>query len=324
LLGKPYSLGMEDEHDTAKFCDKASKKMGDPFKILALESVGAGGGDGGGESALGGIFSFFTKGMSGYFCGSYDPSVVTDAITGQIGDGCSNTSVLADYKDTKKHPHNKGESDEDVCKRELKDKSNPPDKHNAGYRAGGKGGGGGGSNELAFADVWAPFANGNMFSQTWGVVRAKPDHAAIDKGVAIAGSFGGDSTVVDNDEKTVFAQAEMYFDCQDDWDTCFPTAAWTMNWRGRLRRVRSPLDMAATSIEQTISNAFSQVLEQPPVTKILGSTPLASFFNDPGGSLLPSTLTDPIEQMRGDIAQQGGEAAQWVKDQGQNRASLIH
>jgi hypothetical protein len=97
-----------------------------------------------------------------------------------------------------------------------------------------------------------------------------------------------------------------------------------MNWRARLRRVHSPLELAATSVEKAVGDTFKQVIEADPVKKVIGGAPFAQYFEDPAGKLLPASFMDPLEELRSEVAEQGGDAAQWVTEQGRDRASLIH
>jgi hypothetical protein len=323
LMGKPYSLGAEESDDLDTFCKKASKKQGDVFKLLAMEALGLdGASDAGSSSKFSGLFDFLTSGMSGYFCGNFDPSAVTDLVSSQINDNCKKSEVSSKYDSKKK----KGESAEDACKRELQAQSDADVAANGGGDSGNRAGyrKGGSADAVMWADVWGPLANGNMFAQTWGLVKAERDHSEVDRLINIAGSFGGGTSEINDDDATVFAQSEVYQDCADDWDACLPTAAWTMNWRARLRRVHSPLDLAATTVERTVSEAFRQVLDQDPVRKVIGGAPFAQYFEDPAGSLLPASIMDPLEDMRNEVAEQGGDAAKWVTEQGRDRASIIH
>ena len=88
--------------------------------------------------------------------------------------------------------------------------------------------------------------------------------------------------------------------------------------------MHSPLDLAATTVEKTVSEAFRQVLDQDPVRKVIGGAPFAQYFEDPAGQLLPASIMDPLEEMRNEVAEQGGDAAKWVTEQGRDRASIIH
>lgn len=321
LLGKPYSLNAQESDDLDTFCGKAGEKMADPFKILAFEAIGLdGASDAGNGNFWGGLFKHLTKGMSGMFCGAFGAGGAADIIKDQISSTCKEKGAQDQYKDKKK----KNESAQEACERILTEQQQDADetgfgsgKTRSGYRAGA-------TNDIAWADVFGPFANGNMFGQTWAIVRAEKDSGRIDDLINVAASFGGGTSTIDNSDATVFAQAEMFFDCDEDWDACYENASWTMNWRARLRRVRGPLELASTGLEHKLSAQFTDILNAPPVQKVINGTPLAEFFSTASGSLLPASLKDPLEEMRDEVAAQGGEAAQWVVEQGPDRATIIH
>jgi hypothetical protein len=165
-----------------------------------------------------------------------------------------------------------------------------------------------------------------VFTQTWSIVRAKRDDDGINKGIEIAASFGGGTSTPTNDDdtNTTLAQAEIYFDTENDWDSAVDVAMWTMNWRARLRRVHSPLEMALAPIEQSITRMFTDVFNQDPVQKVLSGTPVAQFFEDSEVSLIPAKVSDALENLRQETADQGGGAAKWVSEQGFDRAPIIH
>ncbi len=323
LMGKPFSLMVEESSDIDTFCGKANRKMGDVFSLIAKEASDMDeAGDVGSSDTFGGLFSSLTA-DTGIFCGESDPNLVDNLVSSQVGDACDNAGVVKMYTGKKK----KGETAEEACQRELSAASEQARAENGDRRGGRKWkSSASGDRDLAWADVWGPMANGNMFGQTWSLVRAERDHSQIDAAIEVAGSFGrSTSPVADNDDgATVFAQSEMFFDCDSDWDVCQTTAAFTLNWRARLRRVHSPLEFATTHIEKAVSQKFAQIVDAPPIQKVVGRVPLAQFFDTQTGSLVLSSLKAPIEALRSEAAAQGSGAAQWVKAQSADRVSIIH
>jgi hypothetical protein len=356
LMGIPFSLPAEESLDENKFCDKAAKKMGDPILMVVKEMVGIGADTGGGSGFFSKIFGFLVGGSSP-LCGGINVSGTSGGAANDIAkkhykDACEQryTSECDNKEPPKTDPATNQPLEAfkcdggkkkavDRCVKDMEKKGGKPKSGfrsaevemaqdqgraevEAGFRAGAKSRYG----EIAWADVWGPMANGTVFTQTWALVRAERDNEGINKGIEIAASFGGGSSsaVDDDDTNTTIAQAEIYFDTDKDWDGAVDVAMWTMNWRARLRRVHSPLEMALGPIEQAISGIVKDVFNADPVKKIVGGSNLAKFFEDADVSLIPSSVSDPLETLREETASQGGGAAQWVSDQGFDRAPIIH
>jgi len=352
LLGIPLSLPMEASNDVDLLCAKSGKMMGDNVtyaaEILLRQLLGAAGsGDsqdkqkvqGGGSSALGTALEYVSDGMGDLLCGSLDSAAgkAQEFLDAQVKEVCGDPTRLAEYEKTKKE----GESSGEACERETRaqaeagpsaDPAKPDAQSGDGKPTATKPTPGGAAPqagklpELQFAQTWGALANGNMFGQSWSVVRATAEHSTIDQLIGIAASFESTTTTVSEIDEgiTLFAQSEMFFDCEDDWDSCYPNSAWQLNWRARMRRVRSPLDLAASNLENSVLGVFNQLFSQPPVQRAMGALPLLDLFSQASGSLVPDQLRTATEELRGQVAQQGGDAARWVVEQGLERASFIH
>jgi hypothetical protein len=113
------------------------------------------------------------------------------------------------------------------------------------------------SSDVRWTRVWYYTGNGDLFMQSWGIVGPKTgEHEKIDKYVGIANSFGGTAEETEIQEDNVYAAAEMFFDCGEDWQKCRESAPWTMSWRARLRRVHDPIEYAASTAERVIIEKF--------------------------------------------------------------------
>jgi hypothetical protein len=323
LLGLPLSLPMEQSDDVTVLCGKAGQMMGNAafaVQLMVREVFGGGTGSvasGGGDQGLGTVLGMLTEGMAPLLCGDFtSPGAAQDLIDRQAGEACKNPQATKKYEADKRADETPQASCERNMKKEARDK-----------QAQNQGGSGRRKEDAAyFADIWGPLANGNMFAQSWAVVSASQDHAAIDRLIGLAGRLGGEATTTSNlsEQATMFAQSEMFFDCSADWDGCIDTAAWQLNWRARMRRVRSPLDLASTSIEEGITRVFDQVFQQEPVQRFMAALPLADIFAQASGSLVSDQVHTATEDLRSQVAQQGGAAARWVIEQGPARTSFIH
>ncbi|HKU44534.1 MAG TPA: hypothetical protein VJR89_40515 [Polyangiales bacterium] len=338
LLGAVFSLPMERSEDLNVLCPRGTEMLSNGADLvvstLLRELLGAdvdgGAGAAGGApnpGLIGQALRFVTDQLpqSG-LCGDF-AAMGDEFIEQQLDNACAEeTQQQAKYDPLKKS----GESWQDACRRLVKVDLESKQKSVADQqRANAKNRGA--SEPPAFAEIWGPLANGNLFAQSWSVANVEQDHSAIDRLVALAGAFGGVGGASGADTSgsaLLLAQAEMFFDCEGDWDdSCYPNAAWTLNWRARLRRLHSPLDVAEAAAERAASRRFREILDAEPLRPLLAALPggeLAELFAPAAGGLLPESLRRDTEALRGQIAERGGRAARWVLEQGADRASFIH
>lgn len=97
-----------------------------------------------------------------------------------------------------------------------------------------------------FYIVYAGASNGNMWFQTYSIAISTPMHDRSDAKVQMAGQKKGgwNGQNVKQESGTYLAQAEFYFDCKDKWsdNNCNykENAAFSINWRARLKRLDQP------------------------------------------------------------------------------------
>ncbi len=91
--------------------------------------------------------------------------------------------------------------------------------------------------------MWEQASNGNDWMQVWSMVLPQTQADNSEKRVAMA--QGPKNFGVGMQEPVVpmyTAQAEFFYDCNEAWEKCnkYENAIFSMRWRVRLRRVRSP------------------------------------------------------------------------------------
>jgi hypothetical protein len=107
------------------------------------------------------------------------------------------------------------------------------------------------------AKVWDYAANGNMFMQSWAMVRMhRPRLDRDDDGLELADQQRTGSLVAEEDEGTVWAQAEMFYDCTGAWSTCNANSMWTIRWKARLRRIQDVESMAGQAAAQILAEGL--------------------------------------------------------------------
>jgi hypothetical protein len=107
------------------------------------------------------------------------------------------------------------------------------------------------------AKVWDYATNGNVFMQSWAMVRKSRDMLERnDEGLELADQQRTGSLVEEEDEGTVWAQAEMFYDCEGDWTTCGGNAMWTIRWKARLRRIQDIESMAGQAASRMIAEGL--------------------------------------------------------------------
>ncbi len=112
--------------------------------------------------------------------------------------------------------------------------------------------------------------NGNMYFQTWAMNIGPTLHDRSDSHVLMAATKPLAATKYTKDEGGIgyFAQAEMYFDCDQAWNTpaCdfHDHAAFTIRWRSRLVNLNYP---------QVVSGALNTAmsLAQGPISNLTGA-----------------------------------------------------
>ena len=90
--------------------------------------------------------------------------------------------------------------------------------------------------------MWSQAQNGNDWMQVWGFAADAKYSERSEQKVAVAGHQTNLLLGKDPEIPTFNAQAEFYYDCQSAWSTCNEndTPAFSMRWRVRLRRFRTP------------------------------------------------------------------------------------
>jgi hypothetical protein len=98
------------------------------------------------------------------------------------------------------------------------------------------------------ARVWRYTKNGDAFMFSWGFSHNTPRFlASDDRAISFAAGGGGAHVTDAGVEALGMAQAEMYFDCDQNWDVCGDDAMWKMRWKARLRRLHDPRQVFARS-----------------------------------------------------------------------------
>jgi len=102
--------------------------------------------------------------------------------------------------------------------------------------------------EIGWYRVYQPAKNGTVFFQTWAanvmpVLKDGSDHIVENAGKKPTQAAGG-GTQVRELGTGYFAQAEMYFDCDDEWGNApcnfEDNALFAIKWRARLRKLDYP------------------------------------------------------------------------------------
>lgn len=109
--------------------------------------------------------------------------------------------------------------------------------------------------------VWDWAHNGNLMMQSFSAVDKEPTMLKRnDKGLEVAdGNRTGNLQAAEIPQ--VKAQAEMYFDCSGNWESCRGNAMWSLRWRARLRRIQQLdhmlLDVAeVVTVEAIVNGAY--------------------------------------------------------------------
>jgi hypothetical protein len=107
------------------------------------------------------------------------------------------------------------------------------------------------------AKVWDYASNGNVFMQSWAMVRMPRERLdRDDDGLELADQQRTGSLVEEEDDGTVWAQAEMFHDCTGDWNTCKANSMWTIRWKARLRRIQDIESMAGQAASQILAEGL--------------------------------------------------------------------
>ncbi len=313
LLGKPISLPVSEADDLHTLCKQGGKmqaimlfaivaKVGEKLHLNFLEKLGKQSGGG----PWGKIWGTITGAGADFFCGDWS-SLITDTMDDQQEDRCGK---------------NKG------CNKKADDskKKNPLPNHSSVSKMD--------ASAVRWTKVWDVAQNGNLFMQSWSYVKTDRSYvAALDSAVHIAdfvpgGSSAAASTV--DTSGTTFAEAEMYFDCNDSWSdsSCGEAAPWTMAWRARLRRVHDPVDFIASDLQGSLVGALYGALDghfTGAVASKFGEVTSALAKN--GGRLIQISPSNDFQTQRDKLGRvlvpgagdNGGSsvrsAAAWVADE---------
>jgi hypothetical protein len=98
--------------------------------------------------------------------------------------------------------------------------------------------------------------------QSWGFSYKQPPHLERDdRGLRFADGGSDEHLRAANVTALGTAQAEMYWDpidCDGSWGDCKAEAMWMMRWKARLRRLHSPVEMAArTAVDIAVSEVVA-------------------------------------------------------------------
>ncbi len=316
LLGLPLSLPVQDdEEEIDTLCGKGAlmqakvvfevfQFIGDKTGMTFLKEIGDPLGSGGGGN-WGKIWEFLASMLSGLLC---------EDVSGVIEEKVERVIDMACEKE-------KDEDKREKCEADLRKKHEKDNKNKAGPS------GPVNSNDVRWTRVWYYTGNGDLFMQSWGIVSPKmADHEKLDEYVGIANSFGGTATETELEEEHVYAAAEMFFDCQGDWQGCRESAPWTMSWRARLRRVHDPIEYAASTAERVIveklMNTMFRSSFKDPVKGFMDKVTNKMAFGTKAGSVAGNVVvqfgaSEVRDRGKADLYEWGGvkSATQWATDQ---------
>lgn len=162
--------------------------------------------------------------------------------------------------------------------------------------------------------VYGPASNGNVWMQTWAINVAPTLKDSSEAKVGFAGKRYQRYTT-DQRALGYFAQAELYFDCDDTWSSTVCNfqdgATYAIKWRARMRRLELPaiasgvvgatvaaitnLD-AVKDFKNAIGNKINDILG----TSGLGRTALKVLIDNVLGEI-QGKITGPINQGAGDF-----------------------
>jgi hypothetical protein len=326
IMGKPTSLPVQHWYEIDELCGKGAQMQVTIVAGMLERMAGVLGFEELGWVAKSGpwgeIWGFIAEILSPVLCESLGGSV-QERFEEIIDRACK------DDKDRKK------------CEKKMRDESNK----NGG--SGGKGGkgnvGGVSSDDVLYAKPYWLATNGNLFMQSWGVVRAERKFVdQADKMITFSNRFGGGKDIKDIEKKAwVVAGAEMFFDGKEGWAKTRYQAPWAMNWRARLRRFHDPMEYAGgviqTAIVESLWGAVDRVLAGGPlgsmIQKLTGGKALGgSFVGRFGGTqihgfVLSLARQELTERGRSTMYEHAGiqSAASWVTDQmGAGKNDIIH
>lgn len=280
-IGTGVSLPVQEDSEW-KLCAMAGEFIPNQFAgILERIAGGCSGGGGGLCAVVKAVDSGPIKGLAGaitgslptVFCGNGGlPQAADDAIKGAADDACKEAGKTPpDPKnpDDKKKNEEFGKYwsddgkggkkfDNDKCKSDQVKKANIAKYKDKGAKP---------------VRAWDYAANGNFYLQSWGISIYEPENLKRDDQALDIADLQQTGNVVaaktgDTYGSVGTAEAEIYWDCEDDWTACKGNAMWQMRWKARLRRYHDPGEMllrtAATigmvSIREGIDKAIGKKL----------------------------------------------------------------
>ena len=327
ILGKPVSLPMQHWYEIDELCGKGAQLQVTIVASMLERAAGVLGFEELGWVTKAGpwseIWGFIAEILSPVLCESLDGSV-QERFEEIIDRACKN------------------DSDRKKCEKDMRAEAKK--NQNGGSTGGGKGSTGGvRSDDVLYAKPYWLATNGNLFMQSWGVVRSERKFVQqTDELITFSNRFGGKATLKDIEKKAwVVAGAEMFFDCTEGWANCRYQAPWAMNWRARLRRFHDPLEYAGgviqTAIVESLWGGVDRALAGGPLGKLIqkmtgGSALAGSFVGRFGGTqihgfVLSLARQELTERGRSTTYEHAGiqSAASWVTDQlGAGKNDIIH
>jgi hypothetical protein len=162
--------------------------------------------------------------------------------------------------------------------------------------------------------VYGPASNGNVWMQTWAINVAPTLKDSSEAKVGFAGKRYQRYT---KDERSLgyFAQAELYFDCDDTWNSTVCNfqdgATYAIKWRARMRRLELPAIAsgvvgatvaAITNLDavENFKNAVGDKINDILGTSGLGRTALKVLLDNVLGEI-QNKITDRITEGAGNF-----------------------
>jgi hypothetical protein len=125
--------------------------------------------------------------------------------------------------------------------------------------------------------MWEQAQNGNEWTQVWSMVLPKTYADAAEgkvRGARGPSQFGGAGSAI---VPAYTSQAEFYFDCTENWETCNADerVSFSMRWRVRVRRLTTP-----NFLSMLVGWASSSILNGNMMTWLKGKVQQTQVFDD--------------------------------------------
>lgn len=162
-----------------------------------------------------------------------------------------------------------------------------------------------------FYVVYDATGNGDTYMQTWATSLQPGIVDNSESNVKLAGSKPiGYSRYTKNENHSYFAQAEFYFNCDEEWSTVAcnfeDNALFAIKWRARLRRLQTPnilstvVETGLSALTASVTNDLLKSKMGGVAAKIAGALG-AGAISQSGVDTAVNTLTGYIEDVLKDI-----------------------